>query len=32
MEYATIVIIGIAVMLIAVFIIAHILRNNVNEQ
>lgn len=32
MEHATIVIIGIAVILIAVFIVAHILRNNVNEQ
>lgn len=32
MEYATIVIIGIAVILIGVFIVAHILHNNVNEQ
>lgn len=32
MEYATIVIIGIGVILIGVLIIAHILHNNVNEQ
>jgi hypothetical protein len=32
MEYATTVIIGIAVILIGVLIIAHILHNNVNEQ
>ena len=32
MEYATIVIIGISVILIGVLIIAHILHNNVNEQ
>lgn len=32
MEYATIVVIGIAIILIGVFIIAHILHNNVNEQ
>ena len=32
MEYATIVIIGIAVILIGILITAHILHNNVNEQ
>lgn len=32
MEYATIIVIGIAVILIGIFITAHILHNNVNEQ
>lgn len=32
MEYATIIIIGIAVILIGILITAHILHNNVNEQ
>lgn len=32
MEYATIVIIGIAVILISILITAHILHNNVNQQ
>ena len=32
MEYATIIVIGIAVILIGILITAHILHNNVNEQ